>query len=299
MSISVSVIIPTYNRSADLRRALESIATQTLQPHETIVCDDGSEEDIQAVVDQIKPRLNVHYIRIQKSGGPGRPRNVALSSASGDWVSFLDSDDWWLPRRFEILEPFLQKPVDVVYHRLSIEWATSRPLWKRFPDVGFDCGPDPLLTMIARGNPIPNSAAVVRRASLTAIGGITENFTSVEDFDTWLRLAEAGGAFSYVDLSLGGYSVSGNNISAFSKKQLLRLRELFEHHLPLIPDPLKAFAESHFSYLLGSYAVRLRLLPTAERYLSKVQASKTFPRWVLAMLKRVAIRTPLVHILAR
>ena len=299
MSNSVSVIIPTYNRSADLRRALESIASQTRLPYETIVCDDGSEEDIRSVVDQFRSRLNISYIKIPKSGGPGRPRNVALSSATGDWISFLDSDDWWFPNRFEALEPFLQPSVDLVYHRLSIDYAKPPRFSKRWPHVGYDCGPDPLRTMIVRGNPVPNSAATIRRSALTAMGGITEDFTSVEDFDTWLRLAESGGKFRYVDLVLGGYSVTGNNISTFSNKQLLRMRELLEHHLPMIPDRLKELASSHFSYILGSFAFRLRSFPTAEQYLSQVRVSQTRYRWLLASLKRMAIRTHLVRFLAR
>ena len=84
--------------------------------------------------------------------------------------------------------------------------------------------------MIVRGNPIPNSATTVRRASLVALGGITEDFTSVEDYDTWLRLAEAGATFEFVDRILGAYSVGGSNISTFSMAQLSRLRALFERH---------------------------------------------------------------------
>ena len=107
MPNSVSVIIPTYNRSADLRRALESIAAQTQPPYEVIVCDDGSEEDIRAVVDEFNSRLNISYIRITKSGGPGRPRNIAVAAATGSWISFLDSDDWWFPERLEALQPYV------------------------------------------------------------------------------------------------------------------------------------------------------------------------------------------------
>jgi glycosyltransferase involved in cell wall biosynthesis len=298
MPTSMSVVIPTYNRSADLERALASIAAQTRPPYEVIVCDDGSEEDIRAVVDRFASRVNTKYIRISKSGGPGRPRNIAVAEATGTWISFLDSDDWWDPDRIEALQPFLREPVDVVYHRLRMVYTAGVPSFRRrLRHVGFDCGADPLRLMITRANPIPNSAAVVRRASLTALGGITEDFTSVEDFDTWLRLAEAGGVFRYLDWSLGGYTSSTSNISAFSKKQLLRMRALFERHLPLIPDALKGRAESHFSYVIGTYAIRLELFPMAERYLSRVRAGESASEWARATVKRLAIRAGLARLL--
>jgi glycosyltransferase involved in cell wall biosynthesis len=300
MPTSLSIVIPTYNRSLDLARALESVAVQTQLPYEVIVCDDGSEEDIRSVVDRFTPRLNVSYMRISKSGGPGRPRNHAVAAATGSWISFLDSDDWWYPDRIEALQPLLREPVDVVYHRLDVKYFSSTPLpWKRLRHVGYDCGPDPLRTMVTRGNPLPNSAAVVRRPTLVALGGITEDYTSVEDFDTWLRIAEAGGIFRFVKWDLGAYAVTESNISKFSWKQLRRQRALFERHLPMVPETLRPIAASNFDYLIGSYAARLRMIPMAERYLAKVKASCTLKRWALATAKRGVLRTPLVRMLPR
>jgi hypothetical protein len=146
--------------------------------------------------------------------------------------------------------------------------------------------------MVSRGNPVPNSAAVVRRESLLALGGITEDFHSVEDFDTWLRLAEADGVFRYVKDTLGSYAITDSNISKFSLKQLLRQRALFERHIPLVPGELRPIAESFFAYLIGSYALRLGMNRMADRYLSQVRFSASPPRWVKSTGKRFLLRTP-------
>jgi glycosyltransferase involved in cell wall biosynthesis len=282
---TLTVVIPTYNRGAELRRALESLAAQTRQDFEVIVCDDGSEEDLRSVVDGYAGRLGVEYVRIENSGGPARPRNVGTARASAPWISFLDSDDWWKPERVETVLPSLAGDVDVVYHPLrAVGSGADRRCVRR---VGRACGPDPLGHMLTRGNPIPNSAAIVRRSWLTRIGGIAEDLSSVEDFDAWLRLAEAGARFRFVDEELGYYALTENSISVFTERQLVVQRRLFEKHLTLVPPALRSLAESNFSYLLGSYALRLGDRATARSYLARVRGAGGLTRRVLALAKYV------------
>lgn len=92
--LKVSVVIPAYNRSALLSRTLESLAAQRSDSpiFEVHVSDDGSEEDIESVVDSVEG-LEVHYHRRESDGfGAGQARNLAASAADGDVVVFLDSD---------------------------------------------------------------------------------------------------------------------------------------------------------------------------------------------------------------
>src|SRR5437870_3455577 len=96
--MDIAVIIPTYNRASSLKRAIESVNAQTLPARQVIVVDDGSEEDIAAVV---RPYGNCVYRRIEHSGLPAVVRNAGLGMTDADYVAFLDSDDEWLPHKLE------------------------------------------------------------------------------------------------------------------------------------------------------------------------------------------------------
>jgi glycosyltransferase involved in cell wall biosynthesis len=100
----VSVIIPTYNRSNLVTRAVDSVLQQTYPNHEVIVVDDGSTDDTRQVLASYKDRITYIY---QKNSGNAVARNTGIRAARGKWIAFLDSDDVWLPeklsRQMEIL----------------------------------------------------------------------------------------------------------------------------------------------------------------------------------------------------
>lgn len=95
----ISVIIPAYNAAATIGTAIESILAQGYPAHEIIVVDDGSAdrtgERAQAYGDRVT------YLR-QDNAGPSAARNRGVREASGEWVAFLDADDWYLPDRLLI-----------------------------------------------------------------------------------------------------------------------------------------------------------------------------------------------------
>jgi glycosyltransferase involved in cell wall biosynthesis len=104
-SPQLSVIIPTYNRAALLRKALESVLRQTFSNYEIIVVDDGStdrtEDHVaQLVAERPAAEERVRYF-FQKNQGKSVALNYGLSEARGEWVAFLDSDDVWLPVKIE------------------------------------------------------------------------------------------------------------------------------------------------------------------------------------------------------
>ncbi|MBF0677737.1 MAG: glycosyltransferase family 2 protein [Devosia sp.] len=103
---SVSVIIPTYNRSKTLGDAMASVLSQSVADLELIVVDDGSQEDVEPIVMGFgDPR--VRFFRRSKNGGAGAARNSGLALAQGRFIAFHDSDDLWLPgklaRQMELL----------------------------------------------------------------------------------------------------------------------------------------------------------------------------------------------------
>jgi glycosyltransferase involved in cell wall biosynthesis len=96
----VSVIIPTYNRSGVLRRAIRSVLDQDHAVHEVIVVDDCSAEDIGAVAGEFG--APVRHIRNAVNSGAQASRNAGLAAATGDVIAFLDSDDHWRPDKIRL-----------------------------------------------------------------------------------------------------------------------------------------------------------------------------------------------------
>ena len=100
MGAAVSVVLPTHRRPQDLARALRSALDQTLPAYEVIVVVDGSHPPTMAVLKEFSdPRIVVieHPVAL----GAGAARNAGIRQARGDFIAFLDDDDWWYPRKLE------------------------------------------------------------------------------------------------------------------------------------------------------------------------------------------------------
>jgi len=96
---SISVVIPVHNGAGTIGRALDSVLSQTYPPHETIVVDDGSRDDTEVIVSGYG--RDVRYFR-QENSGPAMARNRGVELASGNWIAFLDADDWYYPDRLRL-----------------------------------------------------------------------------------------------------------------------------------------------------------------------------------------------------
>ena len=107
----VSVIIPTFNRSGFLLEAIESVLAQTYTSDiEIVVIDDGSTDDTKEKLEPYKDQIE--YVHIE-NGGPARARNTGMKMARGKYISFLDSDDLYYPKKIEIQVAFLEDHEDV------------------------------------------------------------------------------------------------------------------------------------------------------------------------------------------
>jgi succinoglycan biosynthesis protein ExoO len=129
--MSFSVIIPAYNVSGTVERAIRSAAAQTLQPFEILVIDDCSTDNtvevVQALAREI-PSLRLYSTPV--NGGPSAARNVGLRAAKGDWIGLLDADDAWKPGRLQrLLEVAIATSADFV--------ADDLVMWDAVADAQF------------------------------------------------------------------------------------------------------------------------------------------------------------------
>ena len=100
---TVSVVMPVYNAAATLAQAMQSVLGQTHRAVELVVVDDGSRDGSSAVIDAFAaadPR--VVTVRLAGNSGVAAARNAGIDAATGDCMAFLDSDDWWHPRKLAV-----------------------------------------------------------------------------------------------------------------------------------------------------------------------------------------------------
>ena len=189
----VSVIIPTYNRAALLKRALDSALAQSVQDLEIIVADDGSTDDTAGIVASYTSR--VKYLRLQHSGLPSVARNAAIREAKGKFIAFLDSDDQWLPEKLERQMRVLDGSPEVVL--CSSNALVDRPGRGKSAETYLCDGhgrSGHVVPELLRDNFVITSTAVVRGGVLERAGAFCEDprLRVVEDYDLWLRVAAAG-----------------------------------------------------------------------------------------------------------
>lgn len=244
-----SIIIPTYNRAEKLRRALESVSLQTYGDFEVIVCDDGSTDHTREVADSYSGKMTVVYDWEENWGGPARPRNNGLKKARGEWVCFLDADDWWYPTKLERVKAKVNS-ADVIYH--DCDGFDSRG--KRFLKIRGRRLESPIFVdLMTRWNALYNSTVCVRKSILDKAGGFSEekDLVAIEDFDLWLRLSMITERFCYIPELLGAYWIDAESISAFTDKSIERETAIHRKYAHYLSAEDRGEAEKILSYRIG------------------------------------------------
>jgi glycosyltransferase involved in cell wall biosynthesis len=188
MTPRVSAIIGAYNSASTLQRAIDSMLAQSVSDLELIVIDDGSHDrspEIARAAAAHDPR--VRAIALGENQGISRSLNHALALARGSVVAISDADDYSEPTRLERQLAALDSDpgIAVVGCRMREVDEQGRELVPRTRFVAGDVGP-----VLLHFNPIPNTAAAMRRDIVLAAGGYDQRYRYAMEHDLWLRLAE-------------------------------------------------------------------------------------------------------------
>ena len=206
----VSVIIPTYNRSQLIAEAVNSVLNQTEGDLEVIVVDDGSTDDTHAVIEAIKDvRIKYFY---KPNGGPASARNLGLAKATGEYIAFLDSDDYWPEDYLErMIKSLAENPqYGAVYSDITVVY----PDGKEIKNCKKSTEKSGLITSHLFKNSFIWTFAAVFKSSLWEDFYFDEalNKTS-EDSDIFLRLS-ARTKFLFVSEVEAYHRISGDSISS-------------------------------------------------------------------------------------
>ena len=190
-----SVVIPVYNRAAELRLAIESVRAQNFQDFEIIVVDDGSRDNPQEVIESFHdPRL--HFIRQPNAGG-GAARNRGIDETRGRFVAFLDSDDVFLPHHLSSMHALLEDTQDIAgYARVWVDRGQGPAFLK--PPRAIRAGEDMAMYLLCDRGFTQTSTMVVPREAARRIR-FNEHLRAAEDTDFAIRLHLAGCRFRMIE----------------------------------------------------------------------------------------------------
>jgi glycosyltransferase involved in cell wall biosynthesis len=203
-SNTVSVIIPTCNRRNELTRAIDSARAQSCPPAQIIVVDDKSDFSVNSFLfDHYENSIQV--ISNDRNLGPAESRNIGARAAQGEYLAFLDSDDYWHPEKIEKqLAVFVaNKGVGLVYCDQWIVGVDGRQTESKKQLIDKQ-----LWEHLLRGWTAPNTSTLVfKRSVFMQLGGFDPQLRSSEDHDLWMRVARAQIRVAYCPDRLSFFSM--------------------------------------------------------------------------------------------
>lgn len=235
----VSVVIPAYNTAKTLPRALDSVFSQTLTDYEVIVVDDGSVDDVAAATRSYGSR--VQLVR-QNNAGVSSARNNGVRCARGQYLAFLDADDFWHPRKLELqMAAFQARPEIALCWTQGTRWSETDLPRKAFAELEPQQSEPQYVTDFRQIFVAPylgTPGVMMRRDIFLRLGGFREDLHSAEDLDLWLRTAY-GNVVAHIRAPLFFVVGSESGLTATQKEKT------FKNNLRVIEE----FCASHPDFL--------------------------------------------------
>lgn len=288
--MSVSVIVPVFNREKLIQRAVESALTQSNPPVEVIAIDDGSSDKTVEILQGIP---EVTLLRNEGRPGPAGARNTGIKRAKGDYLAFLDSDDFWKSNKLE----------------LQISRMEKEGIYFSFTQVDFENYPphieegllerENIFEKLLSRNFICTSSVVLHRKVIERVGMFDEQFFGTEDLDLWARAALVFDSL-FISEPLGTYSRDDDSIKSLSGLRegqivdrvndririLAKLRQTLPLNLSQRAAVAGALSEIYFN--LGYDRSLYDPLAAGSLYLRSLQEAPSFK--VLGALLKLPVR---------
>jgi glycosyltransferase involved in cell wall biosynthesis len=202
-------LITAYQAADYLGDAVASALSQTQPPHEVVVCDDGSTDDIEGALAPFRDEI---VLLRQENRGLASARNTAAAAASGDFLAILDADDTYLPDRLAALGRLATKRPDLEVLTTDAYLEVNGQVVRRAYTPSWTFPVDDQRSEILRRNFVFGHAAV-RREVLLRAGGWDESLRFAEDWECWVRLLLDGSLIGCVVEPLARYRVRAGSLS--------------------------------------------------------------------------------------
>lgn len=264
----ISVVIPAYNREATIIYCLQSVLNQTYRNLEVLVVDDGSTDTTIEKVKQIIDK-RIRLIKMTKNSGAQAARNLGIKRAKGQWIAFLDSDDYWfldkLEKQVKLLDYRLFDYRTVVHSDCNIqkngkiidEWFLSEAAGQAYKQLL--TYPSPMF-----------QGLVVSKRHLKEIGFLDENVPSYQEWDTAIRLAKNGFFIHMREPTFVYCFHDGPTISKNSKRDIEGYLYIVEKHKQSILENLGAYQFDDHIVLLINRSIEYGLSKVSIELTSKL-----------------------------
>jgi glycosyltransferase involved in cell wall biosynthesis len=187
-SCPVSVVIPTFNRSSLLKRAVDSVCNQTVQCSELIIVDDGSTDDTAQLLNDLSSSAKkMCKVYAQDHSGPAAARNYGVRQATFPYIAFLDSDDHWQRRKLERQYAYLaDNPACRISHTREKWLRRGQHLNQKKKHIP---GDGDIFAQCLRLCTVGLSTVMMKRELFGQVGFFDESLQCCEDYDLWLRIS--------------------------------------------------------------------------------------------------------------
>ncbi len=281
----VSVVIATYKRDEILQRALNSLSVQSYKNFEIILVDDNANEEWNSRVGEIvsefkisNPELNFTYIVNSLNQGSAKTRNIGIENANGEYITFLDDDDVYLPENLEKqIKNMIETDADFGLTDLDLFYDNEVLCERRIRTFIKSTEKEDLIKYHLKHHLAGTDTMIFKKSYLEKIGGF-DPIDIGDEFYLMFKAIENGGKFTYLPgcfvkayvhkgeggLSSGDGKIEGENLlHEFKKQHFSRLSKSDRKYITTRHFAVIAFAELRRKHLVSFFVNSLKAFLTS------------------------------------
>ena len=188
INVKISVIIPTFNRGNLIGNSIKSVLNQTFKNIEILIIDDGSTDNTKQEVEKFQDS-RIKYVQLKENKGGSNARNVGIKMATGQYISFQDSDDVFYPNKLEKqLKNLVNKSSNLDFCKIKVIYNDSYSYFvpSEIREKRIECG-DFINEFVSYGNFISTQAILIKKFLMKKYL-FDPNMTRLQDYDILLRM---------------------------------------------------------------------------------------------------------------
>ena len=221
--IKISVIIPAYNAEATIKKCIDSILNQTYKNFEIIIINDGSKDNTYKILKEYENKEEKVKVINNENRGVSFSRNCGVESATGDYITFVDSDDYLDSNCFEKIIKKMPRDIDVLRYNFKIDGIRKYNnnlfnLRNKIIEINEQTKMDLYRHFLTFNEPIPNFVMVLLiKTELAKKVSFIEKLTMMEDVHYYLQLFQKAKKIYFLDEKLYNYYINPDSVTNCSK----------------------------------------------------------------------------------